>query len=180
MIGRDPKLERHIVMRECGGHSSGRATDRGRAWAKDTAMNPAVLDSFALAIAGAHEPPPTPASPATNRMLRKHATTPPPWPPPWHRSQPSPAGERWSRISRPPVCLPRSGRFCRVLFTDPFTGTAWHGSGTVDQQVKRRARRGRGSPTPSALMQATEREHAHHLGRVHSPADRGTTIQNVD
>src|SRR5215813_11761897 len=26
-------------------------------WAKDTAMNPAVLDSFALAIAGAHEPP---------------------------------------------------------------------------------------------------------------------------
>ena len=33
------------------------APDNVLRWAKDTAMNPAVLDSFALAIAGAHEPP---------------------------------------------------------------------------------------------------------------------------
>jgi len=39
------------------------APDNARAWAKDTAMNPAVLDSFALAIAGAHEPPAYPGIP---------------------------------------------------------------------------------------------------------------------
>src|SRR5262249_49094179 len=33
------------------------APDNVLHWAKDTAMNPAVLDSFALAIAGAKEPP---------------------------------------------------------------------------------------------------------------------------
>ena len=39
------------------------APDNARAWAKDTAMNPAALDAFALAIAGAHEPPAYPGIP---------------------------------------------------------------------------------------------------------------------
>ena len=39
------------------------APDNVLAWTKDTAMNPAVLDAFALAIAGAKEPPAYPGIP---------------------------------------------------------------------------------------------------------------------
>jgi hypothetical protein len=39
------------------------APDNARDWTKHTAMNPAVLDSFALAIAGANEPPAYPGIP---------------------------------------------------------------------------------------------------------------------
>jgi hypothetical protein len=44
-------------------------------WTRATSMNPAVLDSFALAIAGANEPRLIPASPATSRTSRGDAGT---------------------------------------------------------------------------------------------------------
>ena len=44
--------------------------------AKDTAMNPAVIDAFALAISGASDSPPIPAFPAMSRMKRRRGARP--------------------------------------------------------------------------------------------------------
>ena len=42
--------------------------------ARDTAMNPAVLDAFALVISGAEEPPAYPGIPVTTRSVSRSST----------------------------------------------------------------------------------------------------------
>ena len=57
-------------------------------WTSDTAMNPAVLDAFALAIASANEPPAYPGIAGHEPDVAQGRRTPGSSPPPWHRSRP--------------------------------------------------------------------------------------------